>query len=231
MASFEMLLTVIHEVPRILDFLPGSCLRHLQETNRETRQEVHSFVKAISANDVALLTQQDWPSLRCLQLRQRFLDGAAIGQLVTASFPHLERLDLTDAHLETGAASLLRNASWPSLQALLLGSVDAAGMADLTRCTWPQLKELTVQTNAAGVAFLAYADWPHLESLDLLNSTLDADSVQTLVRAKWVHLHNLKLACHSMPAWSIGQPSLEVGLSCASLRLLTLTSALAPVLV
>ncbi len=63
-----------------------------------------------------------------------------------------------------------------------------------------------VQTDAAGVAFLAYANWPHLESLDL-NSKLDADSVQTLVRAKWLHLQNLKLACHSMPAWSIGQLS------------------------
>ncbi len=54
---------------------------------------------------------------------------------------------------------------------------------------------------------LAYADWPRLESLDLLNSKVDADSVQALVRVSWKHLHNLKLACHSMPAWSVGQLS------------------------
>ncbi len=113
-----MLLTVIHEVPRIQDFLPGCCLRHLQETNREMRKEVHSFVKAISANHVALLTQQDWPSLRYLQLKHCLLNAAAIGQLVIASFPHLERLHLTGAHLDPGALSLLCNASWPSLQAL-----------------------------------------------------------------------------------------------------------------
>lgn len=135
------------------------------------------------------------------------MKAAEIDQLVTASFIHLERLQLAEAHLDPSALSPLCDANWPSLQALQLGPLDAAGMADLTRCTWPQLEELTVQTDAAGVAFLAYADWPHLGSLDLLNSKLDADSVQTLVRAKWMHLHNLKLACRSMPAWSIGQLS------------------------
>lgn len=139
-----MLLTVIHEVPRILDFLPGCCLRLLQQTNRGMRQEVHSFVKAISAIHVALLTQQDWPSLRNLQLTHCCLKGAEIGQLVSASFPHLEQLHLAGAHLDPGALSLLCTASWPSLQVLRLGSLDAAGMADLIRCTWPQLKELTV---------------------------------------------------------------------------------------
>ena len=139
------------------------------------RQEVHRFVKAISASHVALLTQQDWPRLRYLQLRLCLLQAAEIGQLVTASFPHLERLQLADAQLDPGALSPLCNASWPSLQALRLGSLDAAGIEDLTRCTWPQFKELTVQTDAAGVAFLAYVDWPRLESLDLLNSKLDAD--------------------------------------------------------
>ncbi|DBA75800.1 TPA: hypothetical protein ACH3X1_010207 [Trebouxia sp. C0004] len=153
-----MLLTVIHEVPRILDFLPGCCLRLLQQTCREMRGAVHSFVKAISANRVAPLTQQEWPWLRNLQLRHCCLNAAEIGQLVTASFPHLEQLHLAGAHLDPGALSLLCNASWPSLQALWLGSLGTAGMADLIRCTWPHLKELTVQTDAASVAFLAYAD-------------------------------------------------------------------------
>ena len=203
----ETLLTVIYEVPRILDFVPGCCLKLLLQTNREMHQEVHSFVKTISADHVALLTQQDWPSLRKLELRPSLLDAAAVSQLVTATFPHLERLHLADAQVDPGALSPLCNASWPSLQALRLVSLDAAGMADLTRCTWPQLKELTVQTNAAGVAFLEYTNWPHLESLDLLNSKLDAEFVQTLVRAKWLQLHNLKLTCHSTPTWSIGHLS------------------------
>ncbi len=134
----ETLLTVIHEVPRILDFLPGCCLKLLLQTNREMRQEVHSFVKTISADHVVLLTQQDWPTLCNLQLRPGLLDAAAIGQLVTACFPHLERLQLAGAHLHPGALLLLCNASWPPLQALRLGLLDTAGVADLIRCSWPR---------------------------------------------------------------------------------------------
>ncbi|DBA85518.1 TPA: hypothetical protein ACH3X2_000461 [Trebouxia sp. C0005] len=122
----KMLLTVIHEAPRILEFLLGCCLKLLQQTNQEMRQEVDSFVKTISPDHAALLTQQDWPRLRNLQLRHCFLDSAEIGQLVTASFPQLERLHLAGALLldpgallldpgalllDPGALSLLCNAS------------------------------------------------------------------------------------------------------------------------
>ncbi len=75
------------------------------------RQEVHRFVKNISASHVALLTQQDWPRLRYLQLRLCLLKAAGIGLLVSAFSPHLERLHLADAHIDPGALSPLCNAS------------------------------------------------------------------------------------------------------------------------
>ena len=51
------------------------------------RYEVHSFVKNISADHVALLTQQDWPSQRKLELRPSLLNAAAVSQLVINIFP------------------------------------------------------------------------------------------------------------------------------------------------
>ena len=185
---------LLHEVPRIWDFLHPGSLGSLLTTNRSFRHAVHTFVttihivhksqhtKAPQAEVAELLMRGSWVRLMHLKLslsygwREAKLSKDVMSLLVRLPRLNLRSLDLSRTKLGADAMSVLVKADWPSLTMLDLTGTGLvpAGMRELVAASW-----MTLQ---------------HLQSLNLSNNNLRGEALEMLIDGNWACLTSFSLA-------------------------------------
>jgi len=174
-AAGPLLTDVIHEVPRLLDFLYPHTAAVLA-VNKALREYSHQQPANISlwdGNDVCQLTRGrcKWPQVRGLSLqsversRQDHIASLMrLPYLLSASWPQLKSLNLSDC---------------------CLGDED---IVSFSQGDWPLLETLDLSKNGLqnhNIQQLTCADWPLLHDLDLRDSRLTTAVILILVQSNW----------------------------------------------
>lgn len=202
-AQDNVLRDLLHEVPRLWDFIQPESLSSLLACSMSLRRLVHNYATAIKVvmrsepssaqriDVIKLLVEGNWMRLRHLRLafsqRQQML-------------PWVYKLDLS-----AEVISPLINGAWPDLTTLDL--------------SWNRL-------NHEGIAVLAKANWPKLSSLNLTGTDLHKASIRQLLTASQSTLHSLQCLNLGNNMLNRGAVKMLVNSCCAQLTALELNKSI-----
>lgn len=209
-----------------LPFIPGAesilikalsptSLCALNATSQHLRQQVHEHTRSLqlrSSDDVPLLIQHSWPSLRQLKFYEAQLSKVDLIRLAEgrfASLPALDHLAISQQLLHPDTLQTLAHHTWSSLTSLDLSSEGIGHPPDgalavcchLAASNLPQLRALSISgmvMTAPAMAQLVTRDWPMLCSLDLSGTRPDCQNITSvpvleLRAASWTSLRHLSL--------------------------------------
>ncbi len=168
------LVDVLHEVPRLWDFLQTNCLQTMLSINAPLRKIAHQYVTHLAfpsgwhLADIDAAVSRSWLQLQVLDLRGSNINAAAAAQISTASWPLLRSLSL-DASVYLGSLSTSEVfhhfcGKWPLLESLTVASgfLDLGEVVALTRIEWPLMKSLCVDIASGCIPAFLNGNRPQL---------------------------------------------------------------------
>ncbi len=174
-AAGPLLTDVLHEVPRLLDFLYPHTAAVLA-VNKAWREYSHQQPANISlwdGNDICQLTRG-----RC---KRPQLQGLSLQSVKHSRPDHVTSLM---------RLPYLLSASWPQLRSLNLSdcSLGDEDIVSFSQGNWPLLETLDLSKNGLennNIEQLTCADWPLLHELNLLHNELTTEVILILVQSNW----------------------------------------------
>ena len=205
-----VLADLLHEVPRLWDFLDNWDKQSLWATSHELRRQSSELVSSIEPDsrafcrphlpiDISRLVRCTWTHLHSLELT---LDPALVPELSTAACPLLKRLVLTqtssspreqpaelDEHIFDGFKG-----KWPLLErlAITLGKLTTVHITALVEADWTLLKSLRIEPLDRALPDLMHGNWPQLTNLSL-GVGLTEGGLEPLSACPWSTLERLEL--------------------------------------
>ena len=191
-------------------------------SNKVTFQGIESLVSALESSNLQvldlshnnnisdqglqILASGKWPELESLNLRNISTTAKGTKSLVdTPKWPDLKILDISDNPLQNEGLALLFSGKWPLLENLSLRNIAATpeGIKSLAGILeWSNLKVLDISDNNIsnqGLHILASGKWLLLENLNLRNTFITAEGMESLVSpSKCPNLKVLNLSDNSL---------------------------------
>ncbi len=206
---------VLHEVPRLWDFIDGKGHRVLLGTSSKVRKHACELVTKIRPSsyeqppDISHLTSSRWTQLQVLDVSGSYMDPHQTAQLSSGAWPHLRSLTLARGRplMWTCNENVFREfkGKWPLLESLIIvfNKVDIAQVKALTEIEWPNLKTLCVEPDSDAIQALMQGKWPQLRDLSLGNGLSD-DGLQHFSECRRSTLERLQLLHCEMTTRTMG---------------------------
>ena len=204
--------SVLHEVPRLWDFLDRQNKRKiLWDMGPELRRQASDLVTSIKSAytmwiehqclDVRWLASCNWTHLRSLDLT---LDPAFVPELRNGAWPLLTSLALTQPYRLSSSNLPAEPVSehifdgfkgkWPMLErlAIALGKLNTTHITALVEIEWTLLKTLKIEPLDRALPALMRGNWPQLTDLSMGVGLADG-GLELLSACPWSSLESLEL--------------------------------------
>ena len=199
---------ILHEAPRLLDFLPAECRSALLACSRQWRQLIHCTTRTVTINhtqDMLQLCKLAFPQLALVlvpdydgDLDPLLADLSCLQQQSTLGrMQLLAGLSLSNQQndcFSTVALIVKPATAVPQPQTLSQAMMPVTTMSYLQ--SWTRLKDLMLRQcnlDVDSIAQLTVIDWPELRLLDVAENQLGRAGVAQLAKGAWPKLEMLVL--------------------------------------